>query len=180
MFAFSHIVIFKLNQHIKQLRTDRNSKEINLAKLSSRIIVTQHVSCNMIFERPYTVFTNGGHVGKNWCQVMEARLCKINKNCKSRLSVNLRVFSTDSTLNNFVRTFFKYNYVGSLQPLMFSTDILFSIKRDAYMFKETGWFCRFPNHPKFDKWAMAAEKRQTCWPRLHIKTESESQLTTIL
>ena len=97
----------------------------------------------MIFERPYTVFTNGGHVGKNWCQVMEARLCKINKNCKSRLSVNLRVFSTDSTLNNFVRTFFKYNYVGSLQPLMFSTDILFSIKRDAYMFKETDDFVGF-------------------------------------
>ena len=49
MFEFSHIVIFhvfiqtikkifitsKLNQHIKQLQMDRNSKEINLAKLNS-------------------------------------------------------------------------------------------------------------------------------------------------
>ena len=33
---------------------------------------------------------------------------------------------------------FKYNYVGCLQPLMFSTDLLFAIKRDAYIFKETG------------------------------------------
>ena len=32
---------------------------------------------------------------------------------------------------------FKYNYVGCLQPL-FSTDLLFAIKRDAYIFKETG------------------------------------------
>ena len=28
---------------------DRNSKEINLAKLNLRIIITKHVSCNMLF-----------------------------------------------------------------------------------------------------------------------------------
>ena len=28
--------------------------------------------------------------------------------------------------------------------------------------------------------AMAVEKRQTCWPKLHIETEYESQLNTIL
>ena len=33
---------------------------------------------------------------------------------------------------------FKYNYVGCLLLLMFSTDLLFAIKRDAYIFKETG------------------------------------------
>ena len=33
---------------------------------------------------------------------------------------------------------FKYNYVGCLQLLMFSTALLFAIKRDAYIFKETG------------------------------------------
>ena len=33
---------------------------------------------------------------------------------------------------------FKYNYVGCLQLLMFSSDLLFAIKRDAYIFKETG------------------------------------------
>ena len=33
---------------------------------------------------------------------------------------------------------FKYNYVGCLPLLMFSTDLLFAIKRDAYIFKETG------------------------------------------
>ena len=33
---------------------------------------------------------------------------------------------------------FKYNDVGRLLPLMFSTDLLFAIKRDAYIFKKTG------------------------------------------
>ena len=32
----------------------------------------------------------------------------------------------------------KYNYVGCLLPLIFSSDLLFAIKRDAYIFKETG------------------------------------------
>ena len=31
---------------------------------------------------PYTVFTNGGHAGKNWCLIMKARRWRINKNCK--------------------------------------------------------------------------------------------------
>ena len=65
---------------------------------------------------------------------------------------------------------------------MFSTDFLFVIKRDAYIVKETGWFCRFPKDQKLDKWAMAAEiiKRQPYLPKLHTETEHESQLTTIL
>ena len=33
---------------------------------------------------------------------------------------------------------FKYNYVGRLLLLMFSSDLLFAIKTDAYIFKETG------------------------------------------
>ena len=33
---------------------------------------------------------------------------------------------------------FKYNYVGLLLLLMFNTAFLFAIKRDAYIFKETG------------------------------------------
>ena len=78
---------------------------------------------------------------------------------------------------------FKYNYVGCLLLLMFSIDLLFAIKRDAYIFKETGLFFRsagwFPKHQKFDKWAMAGEKRQTGWPKLHIETEYESQCTAI-
>ena len=75
---------------------------------------------------------------------------------------------------------FQYNDVGCLLLLMFSTDLLFAIKRDAYIFKETGLFCRFPTHQKLDKWAMAGEKRQTCWPKLHTETEYESQLIAIL
>ena len=33
---------------------------------------------------------------------------------------------------------FKYNDVGHLLLLTFSTDLLFAIKRDAYIFKKTG------------------------------------------
>ena len=59
-----------------------------------------------------------------------------------------------------MRTLFKYNYLGCLQSLMFSTDFLFAIKRDASIFKETGWFCRFPKHQscqlEMAMWAMAA------------------------
>ena len=33
---------------------------------------------------------------------------------------------------------------------MFSTDLLFAIKRDAYIFKETGCFCKFPKHQKLE------------------------------
>ena len=73
----------------------------------------------------------------------------------------------------------KYNYKGCLLLLMFSIDLLFAIKRDAYIFKETRWFCRFPKHQKLHKRAMAGEKQQTCWPKLHIETEFESQLTAI-
>ena len=35
---------------------------------------------------------------------------------------------------------FKYNDVSCLLLLMFSTDMLIAIKRDAYIFKETGRF----------------------------------------
>ena len=33
---------------------------------------------------------------------------------------------------------FKYNYVGCLLLLIFSIDLLFAIKREAYISKETG------------------------------------------
>ena len=33
---------------------------------------------------------------------------------------------------------FKYNYVGCFLLLIFSSDLLFAIKKDAYIFKETG------------------------------------------
>ena len=46
----------------------------------------------------------------------------------------------------FYGLLFKYNYLGCLQPLMFITDFLFAIRMDAYIFKETGWFCRFLKH----------------------------------
>ena len=49
---------------------------------------------------------------------------------------------------------FKYNYVGCLLLLIFSIDLLFAIRRDAFIFKETGWFCRFP------KISEASEARQ--------------------
>ena len=40
------------------------------------------ISYCKFFYVQYTVFTNGGHAGKNWCLVMKARRWRINKNCK--------------------------------------------------------------------------------------------------
>ena len=37
---------------------DRNSIEINLAKFNSIIIIRKHVSCNMLFERPFLTKAN--------------------------------------------------------------------------------------------------------------------------
>ena len=88
----------------------------------------------------YTVFTNGGHAGKNWYLVMKARHWRINKNCKimktfSELAKCLARIPPKITLYGLL---FKYGYVGCLLLLMFSTDLLFAIKRGAYIFKETG------------------------------------------
>ena len=69
---------------------------------------------------------------------------------------------------------FKYNYVGCLLLLMFSIGLLFAIKRDAYIFKETGWFCRFPKHQKLDKWAMAGEKGKHVGPNFTLKPNTKA------
>ena len=54
------------------------------------LYITGLVSLNCDLSHGYTVFTNGGHTGKNWCLVAKARRWRINKNCKRRLSVNLQ------------------------------------------------------------------------------------------
>ena len=43
-------------------------------------VTRQHVSFPL--GGLYTVFTNGGHAGKNCCLVMKARRWRVNKNCK--------------------------------------------------------------------------------------------------
>ena len=68
----------------------------------------------------YTVFTNGGNAGKNWCLVMKARRWRINKNCKWRLSVKLaECLARIPPKITLYRLLFRYNYVGSLLLLMF-------------------------------------------------------------
>ena len=137
-----------------------------LNKWNSRYAVVRFCLSPVWLQTEYTVFTNGGHAGKNWCLVMKARRWRINKNCKWRLSVKLaECLARIPPKITFYGLFFKYNYVGCLLLVMSSNDLLFAIKRDAYQ--------------KFDKWTMAGEKRQTCWPKLHIETEYESQLTAI-
>ena len=56
---------------------------------------------------------------KTFCELAE---------CLARIPPNITLYGL----------LFKYNYVGCLLLLMFSTDLLFAIKRDAYIFKETG------------------------------------------
>ena len=42
----------------------------------------QKVTKQVTNTKRYTVFTNGGHAGKNWCLVMKARRWRITKNFK--------------------------------------------------------------------------------------------------
>ena len=75
---------------------------------------------------------------------------------------------------------FEYIYVGCLLLLMFSSDLPFAIKGTRISLRKQDDFVGFdPKHQKLDKWTIAGEKRQTCWPKLHIETEYESQLTAI-
>ena len=45
----------------------------------------------------------------------------------------------------FYGLLFKYNYVGCLLLLMLSSDLLFQIKRDAYIFRKQDDFVGFPS-----------------------------------
>ena len=53
----NYSLLIKLKPHIRQLRMDRNSKKMNLAK---RLIVTkkEHVSCNMILDMSFLTNAN--------------------------------------------------------------------------------------------------------------------------
>ena len=74
----------------------------------------------------------------------------------------------------------RHDLVCRLLLLMFSSDLPFAIKGTRISLRKQDDFVGFdPKHQKLDKWTIAGEKRQTCWPKLHIETEYESQLTAI-
>ena len=103
----------------------------------------------------YTVFTNGGHVGKNWWLVMKARRWRINKNCKWRLSVNLQsVLARIPPKITLYWLLFKYNYVGCLLLLMFSIDCCLQSKGTRISSRQQDFW--FPEHQKLDGWRKAA------------------------
>ena len=79
----------------------------------------------------------------------------------------------------FYGLLFKYNYVGCLLLLMFSSYLLFAIKRDAYIFRKQDDFVGFRSIRGPKSRRFAGEKRQTFWPKLHTETEYESQITAI-
>ena len=87
----------------------------------------------------YSVFTNGGHAGKKLVPSHESEALedkqKLQTNTFSEVAECLARIPPKITLCGLL---FKYNYVGSLLLLMFSNDLLFAIKRAAYIFKETG------------------------------------------
>ena len=87
----------------------------------------------------YTVFTNGGHAGKKLVPTHESEALegkqKLQMKAFSELAECLARIPRKITLYGLL---FTYNYVGCLLLLMFGTDLLFAVKRDAYIFKETG------------------------------------------
>ena len=89
----------------------------------------------------YTIFTNGGHAGKKLVPSHESEALgdkqKLQTKTFSELAECLARIPPKITLYGRL---FKYNDVSRLLLLMFSTDMLIAIKRDAYIFKETGRF----------------------------------------
>ena len=60
---------------------------------------------------------------------------KLQMKTSSELAECLARISRKITLYGLL---FKYNYLGCILLQMFSSDLRFAIKRDAYIFKETG------------------------------------------
>ena len=92
---------------------------------------------------------------------MKARRWGINKTWKRRLCELAECLARIPHKITLYGRLFKYKDVGRLLLWMFRTNLLFAIKRDAYIFKETGWFCRFPKPPQKprqvgDGWRKAA------------------------
>ena len=87
----------------------------------------------------YTVFTNGKHAGKKLLPSHESEALEDKQKSQmktfSELAESLARIPPKIALYGLL---FKYNYVGCLLLLMFSSDLLFAIKRDAFIFKETG------------------------------------------
>ena len=75
---------------------------------------------------------------------------------------------------------FKYNDVGHLLLLYLVLICCLQSKGTRISSRKQDDFVRLPKPQKLDKWVMAEEKWQTCWPKLHAETEYESQLTAIL
>ena len=105
------------------------------------LLYAQANAVSMCHHYLYTPYSQMEGKRENWCLAMKARRWRINKNCRdmktfSELAECLARIPPKITLYGRL---FKYSYVGCLQLLMFITDLLFAVKRDAYIFKETVW-----------------------------------------
>ena len=88
---------------------------------------------------PYTVFTNGGHAGKKLVPSHESEALEDKQKLQMKTSSELtECLARIPARITFYGLLFKYNCVRCLLLLMFSSNLLFAIKRDAYIFKETG------------------------------------------
>ena len=83
--ALRQLFIFRLQKVIISIFLEtfcRFSHLCHGAVLSARKRVERRYSFTQLTPQAYTVFTNGGHAGKNWCLVMKARRWRVNKICK--------------------------------------------------------------------------------------------------
>ena len=87
---FEKIVCIKVKEPSEtNLVTSRHNKQKRPHLRLTWVAQKRHCLSSLFFGE-YTVFTNGGHAGENWCLVIKARRWRINKNCKRRLSENLQ------------------------------------------------------------------------------------------
>ena len=137
MFFFSHQKSSKTK--LITLIINKIKAWLSLPSYKFHMLLGTHTLGTPSGSASYTVFTNGGHAGKKLVPSHESEALedkqKLQMKTFSELAECLARIPPKITLYGLL---FKYNDVGCLLLLMFSTDLLFAIKRDSYIFKETG------------------------------------------
>ena len=97
--------------------------------------ITTLVFCDIVIHRIHKLRARGKKLVPSHESVALEDKQKLQMKTFSELAECLARIPPKITLYGLL---FKYNYVGCLMLLIFSNDLLFAMKRDAYIFKETG------------------------------------------
>ena len=97
--------------------------------------ITTLVFCDIVIHRIHKLRARGKKLVPSHESVALEDKQKLQMKTFSELAECLARIPPKITLYGLL---FKYNYVGCVMLLIFSNDLLFAVKRDSYIFKETG------------------------------------------